>query len=408
MAAWAQGPIGFAQHDVCFFIRCTGGGFLVPLESANTVTATLATGTLAASWRPIEMAAAELRHECTALDQLVQELFGDLDRVRNELELKADEVEEGRKRLAERGRQLADQRKEVGRLSQQLEQQDSQLREALGELRGLREQLDRERDQCREREAQQTAGLHNRLKQIEGERDDLRRRCEALQSQAGNGASGADVVAPLLSELAELRRHVEAIPAQVAGNAGGASGGLESVAPLMHELAELKRNLDQTRSELAGAIGRASSSRGDLAAISATGSPETSERFLALEKERAELEAELELVRTRAQELQETVAQQKRELADSRDDLQAEMKLLRQLVEQQSDLMAAGGGDERRESITMPHSLVRTGPAVTLVRPTQSHVDEAPSGADPVVSSVMAQFARLQKDVAQRRQKVKK
>jgi hypothetical protein len=48
------------------------------------------------------MAAAELRHECTALDQLVQELFADLDRLRSELELKADEVEEGRRRLAER------------------------------------------------------------------------------------------------------------------------------------------------------------------------------------------------------------------------------------------------------------------------------------------------------------------
>jgi hypothetical protein len=42
------------------------------------------------------------------------------------------------------------------------------------------------------------------------------------------------------------------------------------------------------------------------------------------------------------------------------------------------------------------------------VRPSPAHVDEAPAGADPVVSSVMAQFARLQKDVAQRRQKVKK
>jgi hypothetical protein len=128
-----------------------------------------------------------------------------------------------------------------------------------------------------------------------------------------------------------------------------------------------------------------------------------------MEKERAELEAELELVRTRAQELQETVAQQKRELADSRDELQAEMKLLRQLVEQQSDLMASGGsGEERRESITLTHPNSRTGPAVTLVRPSPAHVDEAPAGADPVVSSVMAQFARLQKDVAQRRQKVKK
>ena len=127
-----------------------------------------------------------------------------------------------------------------------------------------------------------------------------------------------------------------------------------------------------------------------------------------MEKERAELEAELELVRTRAQELQETVAQQKRELADSRDELQAEMKLLRQLVEQQSDLLAGGGGEERRDSLTLTHPNTRPGPAMTLVRPQPAHVDEAPSGSDPVVSSVMAQFARLQKDVAQRRQKVKK
>jgi DNA repair exonuclease SbcCD ATPase subunit len=211
-------------------------------------------------------------------------------------------------------------------------------------------------------------------------------------------------VTPLLSELADLRRHVDAIPAQVGSNSGGNG---EGAAPLLRELAELKRNLEQTRSELSGAIDRAAASRSDLSAVSASGSPETSERFLAMEKERAELEAELELVRTRAQELQETVAQQKRELADSRDDLQAEMKLLRQLVEQQSDLLA-GSGDERRDSLTLTHPNTRTGPAMTLVRPQPAHVDEAPSGSDPVVSSVMAQFARLQKDVAQRRQKVKK
>jgi chromosome segregation ATPase len=284
-----------------------------------------------------------------------------------------------------------------------LEQQESQLREALAELRGLREQLDREREAAQQRDSQQTAELHNRLKQLEMERDELRRRCETLQAQAGGG-QGGDVVTPLLSELAELRRHVDAIPSQLGAVAGGSG---ESVGPLLHELAELKRNLEQTRTELSGAIDRAATSRGDLAAVSASGSPETSERFLAMEKERAELEAELELVRTRAQELQETVAQQKRELADSRDELQAEMKLLRQLVEQQSDLLAAGG-EERRESLTMAHPLARTGPAVTLVRPQPAHVDEPASGSDPVVSSVMAQFARLQKDVAQRRQKVKK
>jgi DNA repair exonuclease SbcCD ATPase subunit len=203
-----------------------------------------------------------------------------------------------------------------------------------------------------------------------------------------------------LTELAELRRHIDAIPAQAAGAAQGA----DAVAPLITALAELQKNVLETRSELTGAIDRAAAARSDAGLVAAAGSPEASERFLTLEKERAELEAELELVRTRALELQETVAQQKRELSDSRDDLQAELKLLRQLVEQQSDLMAASG-DDRRESLNMTVS--RTGPAVSLVRPPHQD-DDAPSGSDPVVSSVMAQFARLQKDVAQRRQKVKK
>jgi chromosome segregation ATPase len=355
------------------------------------------------------MAAAELRHECTALDQLVQELFADLDRLRSELELKADEVEEGRRRLAERGRQLADQRKEVGRLSNQIEQQDSQLREALGELRGMREQLDRERNRAQEHEAQETTALQQRLAQLESERDELRRHCEALQIQAaagGGNGGGADVITPLLGEFAELRRHCDALHAQAAlVSAGGNSGGGEDVvAPLMNELAELRRQVLESRSELSGAIDRAAAARSESAPVAISVAPEDGDRYLAGEKERAELEAELELVRTRAGELQETVAQQKRELSEQREELQSELKLLRQLIEQQSDLMAAGESPRRD---TMNLTLTRPGPAVTLVRPPTVE-DDAPPAADPVVSSVMAQFARLQKDVAQRRQKVKK
>jgi chromosome segregation ATPase len=397
------------------------------LESAITVNASLATGTLAASWRPIEMAAAELRNECTALDQLVQELFSDLDRVRSELELKADEVEEGRRRLAERGRQLADQRKEAGRMSQQLEQQDAQLREALGELRALREQLDRERQAHNEREEQQWQSLEQRCAQIEAERDDLRRQLETARAQV----AGGDAVTPLLSELAQLRQQFEAFQSQPAAStppvdisplagelaelrrsldslqaANQSSGGnsAEAVAPLFGELAQLREQVDQTRSELAGAIDRAAAARADAMLAAGGDSPEASERFSALTQERAELEAELELVRTRAMELQETVAQQKRELSGQRDELQAELKLLRQLIEQQSDLMASA---ERPEPTNV--TLTRTGPPVSLPRPSARPVEEDRTPpADPVVSSVMAQFARLQKDVSQRRQKVRK
>ncbi len=315
------------------------------------------------------MAAAELRHECTALDQLVQELFADLERLRTELELKADEVEESRRRLADRSRQVAEQRKEASRLSQQIDQQDAQLREALAELKGMRAQLDQERQRSGDREQKAAAALQQRLAQVENERDELRRRAEALQAQAASGG-------------------------------GGSGGGPDVVTPLLTELAELRRHVLETRSELSGAIDRAAATRSE-AGVTISG--EGGERLLAAEKERAELEAELELVRTRATELQETVAQQKRELTSQRDEMQSELKLLRQLIEQQSDLRSVG--EPRRESGNL--TVARTGPAMTLVRPPPK-VEEAPPPADPVVSSVMAQFARLQKDVAQRRQKVKK
>jgi SMC interacting uncharacterized protein involved in chromosome segregation len=398
------------------------------MESAITVNATLATGTLAASWRPIEMAAAELRNECTALDQLVQELFSDLDRVRSELELKADEVEEGRRRLAERGRQLADQRKEAGRMSQQLEQQDAQLRETLGELRALREQLDRERQDHTQHQQQQWQALEQRCARAEAERDELRSQLETARAQV----AGGDAVTPLLAELAQLRQHIESLPApsaagappvdfspladelaelrrslqslQAAGHSEGGSSA-EAVASLFGELAQLREQVDHTRSELAGAIDRAAAARADAALAAGGESPEANERFTTLMQERAELEAELELVRTRAEELQETVAQQKRELAGQRDELQAELKLLRQLIEQQSDFMASGA--ERPDAANL--TLTRTGPPISIPRPAARPVEEdrAPP-ADPVVSSVMAQFARLQKDVSQRRQKVRK
>jgi len=114
--------------------------------------------------------------------------------------------------------------------------------------------------------------------------------------------------------------------------------------------------------------------------------PQTHERLSALERERVELESELELVRTRATELQEIVNQQRRELVEQRADITTELRLLRELVESRPQQAEYEGEDEA---------------LVTAA----SHSEPLGSSPDPVVSSVMAQFARLQKDVAQRRKK---
>ncbi len=59
-----------------------------------------------------------------------------------------------------------------------------------------------------------------------------------------------------------------------------------------------------------------------------------------LERERAELETELETVRQRCEELSETVAEQKRQLTDERAEWTAEFRQLRKILDKQSQLLA--------------------------------------------------------------------
>ncbi len=111
------------------------------------------------------------------------------------------------------------------------------------------------------------------------------------------------------------------------------------------------------------------------------------DRLSELEHERDALEAELELVRNRAAELDETVAEQQRALSEQKSVLSGELQQLRRLVEKQAELFAT-----RDESVPPP--------VVEVAAETAANTQMS----DPVVHSVMAQFAKLQKDVARRRQ----
>lgn len=324
--------------------------------------------------RPLQQTAAEFRHECQALDQLSEALLAETEQLRQELDLRAGELDEGRRRLAERGRQLAEQRKETGRLTHLLEQQDSHLSEALSQLKGLREQIDRERDEARQREEQQVAALDQRLREAEAQRDEFRHQLQVLQATAGTGGGSGESLAPLLAELSDLRR----------------------------QSAETHAHLADTRAQVSEAIERTAAAAAAAAAAQAAAAPQSisdgtplsgdgQARLNELERERPELEAELELVRTRAAELQEMVNSQRRELTEQRAEFASELRLLRELVEQNADRFSRPADE--------PGELVCAG---TNGR---GHVEADDPPADPVISSVMAQFARLQKDVAQRRKK---
>ncbi|TWT29470.1 coiled-coil domain-containing protein [Blastopirellula retiformator] len=107
-----------------------------------------------------------------------------------------------------------------------------------------------------------------------------------------------------------------------------------------------------------------------------------------------ELEDELARVRNRAAELTATVDRQQREIAAERAEWSTELKSMRTMLERQSGAIATRPAppDESLSSTSVGTN--------TVVREsTQSR----PMGGDNVVDSVMAQFAKLQRDINRRR-----
>jgi chromosome segregation ATPase len=364
--------------------------------------------------RPLAETAALFRQECSALDHLVEELYRDVEQLRDDLVRKSDEIEESRKKLAERGRQLAEQRKESGRLTHLLEQQETRLTEAVTQIKSLSEQSAREREESRERETSRFAFLEQKLRTAESERDQVRHELNVLQAAAaanGGNPGSAEGLAPLMTELGNMRRQLSETQSQLAEARTQLSGAIErsvasggptseSLPGFMEELGQMRRQLGETqnqlgeaRTQLTEAIERATAAAQASVHVVASGDGqpvdgETSARLASIERERVELESELELVRTRATELQEVVNQQRRELVEQRADITTELRLLRELVEKRRE---QGEVEYDSEDEALVGASARG--------------DSGGSAPDPVVSSVMAQFARLQKDVAQRRKK---
>jgi DNA repair exonuclease SbcCD ATPase subunit len=235
----------------------------------------------------------------------------------------------------------------AGELYADIERLGDELLHKADEIEIVRKQLDeRERELAEER--QQTSELG-----------------ELLETQQA-------LVEQAISELQSLRRQ-----------------STEELGELRRQLGATQAQLGDARTQLHDAIARAAEAASQ-AAIAKSGpavADETRARLAKLEHERRDLEEENKLLRARATALQETVNEQRRDLNEQQAEISTELKQLR-------DLLAERGHD-------FPH--VDHDVAVTVAAAT-AH-DESEHQRDPVVSSVMAQFARLQKDVAQRRKK---
>jgi chromosome segregation ATPase len=149
---------------------------------------------------------------------------------------------------------------------------------------------------------------------------------------------------------------------------------------------------DELRAQLAAAVNTLPPVAAAVPAIDA----QTKQELAVLLEERTVLDAELTVVRSRAAELQEVVNEQKRLLAERQEELTVELKQLRELLADRPwDTLEHGAIS------SPPHEESSTPSQPTPV--TDTHTAPPEKVPDPLVDSVMAQFARLQKDVAQRR-----
>ncbi|WP_254508872.1 hypothetical protein [Anatilimnocola floriformis] len=341
---------------------------------------------------PLRAVASQLREEFTSFDRLMNDVFADVEQLRDQLQLKIAEVDDARQRLAERGRQLADQRKESGRLSHQLEHQEARLDAAVEELRQLRQQSEQERLTAKDREDRLQALCNEQLVNLNGERDRLIARLNELESR------------PVVQQF-------EAGPPQ------SVSLSDDSLLTVLSQIEAVRQDVLSTRTEITDAVGRVS------VPVEAVASPASTAQLTdvlaqlellrqeqrTLEKshsevlrERDRLEGELELVRTRACELQEVVAEQQDQLAQQHDDVSDELRQLKSVIESQlSSIQRKSQPFERFAAA--PQQQPQPTAAANVTQPNVEPAEAPP--ADPVVNSVMAQFARLQKDVASRRKK---
>lgn len=309
-------------------------------------------------WQPLQESTLELHHGCAEFEQALELLFQDIDSLRSELTDQMLCVERERAQLKLRESRLSERQQsedgDVQRLQETLQTRDRQLAEVLDELEAARKEkeLVAQRAQEAAQAVAQTSDLTAQLAALRASMDDmqrgtraLERERDALQASASNSAAQVARIADLERELLDVRQ----------------------------QLAEVQTQVHDTD------LARSQPSTDDVNALALT----------ALEQEREALESELELVRNRAAELNETVARQEREIAAQKNELGSELQQLRKLVEKQADLIA---------------DRVVSGRETPVPAASAATASSAPAN-DPVVNSVMAQFAKLQKDVAQRRKR---
>lgn len=123
------------------------------------------------------------------------------------------------------------------------------------------------------------------------------------------------------------------------------------------------------------------------------------QQHAALERERAAMETELDLIRSRAAELSEAMTEQKRLALVQQAGWNEELQHMRQMLEQLTERLVEQGTPASAAASPPPVPAEPRPPAT----PAKSVATAPPPADDPVLGSVVAQFAMLQRDKLRRR-----
>ncbi|UUO05675.1 hypothetical protein M4951_20150 [Blastopirellula sp. J2-11] len=209
----------------------------------------------------------------------------------------------------------------------------------------------------------------NRLSAAEAQLNAARAEIDQWKSQCSAAESSAQRLAEMEQRNAELERQLH-----------------ESI-QAMRELEESRGEISHLKQQLATVKIELLDAQQQFERVDSYGAESDEEPF-------GELEDELARVRNRAAELTATVDRQQREIAAERAEWSTELKSMRTMLERQSGAIAT-------RPVAADQSLSSTSVGTNTV--VRESAQSRPLGADNVVDSVMAQFAKLQRDISRRR-----
>lgn len=320
--------------------------------------------------------------------------------------------------LAETRGQLDAARRETAQAQVETAQAELKLNEAHALLRDTRELMARTKQEWEADSKQTVASLEFRVDELESARGALVAQLEESQRQlqaaleCGNAAAvSSQRLIQAEEQVADLQRQIAALNEQVAGSRDAA----ERLLLAQAEQAALRDELEAARAQTARFAGTAielADARAELlrrgerinalerehSIGSSAAEQELLEQLRESQRERTELELELETVRARVAELSERSDAEKHRISEERSQWAGELRQLRRALELQSELLG-----EREAALQKIGRRAATPAAST----TETVVMPVPTTNDPVLEAVREQFQRLQSNRIQRRMNVK-